>query len=79
MTLRLFSIIAVGPLALLASGAAAPDNPAQQIAFVQKYCVACHSGAKPAGKLALAKLDYSHPERSAAEFEKILAKLNAGM
>lgn len=47
--------------------------------MVSQYCSGCHNEKLRAGGLALTTLDASHPERAAAEWEKVIVKLRAGM
>ena len=44
-----------------------------------RYCVACHNDASKSGGLSLKRLNASHPEQNAAEWEKVIVKLRAGM
>jgi hypothetical protein len=44
-----------------------------------RYCVGCHNDALKSGGLSLKRLNASHPEQNAAEWEKVIVKLRAGM
>lgn len=48
-------------------------------ALVDDYCVECHSDKAHKGGLSLESFDLAHPEKDAAEAEKIIRKLRAGM
>ncbi len=50
-----------------------------QRAFVDQYCAGCHNDKLKSGGLSLARLDPSHPGGHAAEWEKVVVKLRAGM
>ena len=75
------------PVAIIAAGshyaqgkpAAAALTSAEKKAFVNRYCLDCHSGAQAAAGFNLAPLDALHPEKSAAQWEKAIVKLRAGM
>lgn len=46
---------------------------------MNQYCTGCHNEKLKSGGLALTKLDPSHPDQSAREWEKVVVKLRAGM
>jgi hypothetical protein len=50
-----------------------------QRAFVDQYCAGCHNEKLRSGGLSLAGLDPGRPGRHAAEWEKAVVKLRAGM
>jgi hypothetical protein len=50
-----------------------------QRAAINQYCAGCHSEKLRSGGLALTTLDLAHPEHNAAEWEKVIVKLRAGM
>ena len=47
--------------------------------LVERYCAGCHNEKLRSGGLALTRLDPSHPELNAPEWEKVVVKLRAGM
>jgi Protein of unknown function (DUF1592)/Protein of unknown function (DUF1588)/Protein of unknown function (DUF1585)/Protein of unknown function (DUF1587)/Protein of unknown function (DUF1595)/Cytochrome C oxidase, cbb3-type, subunit III len=51
----------------------------QPAALVNQYCAGCHNEKLRSGGLALTKLDPSHLDQDAAEWEKVIVKLRAGM
>jgi hypothetical protein len=54
-------------------------TPAEQGALIKQYCAGCHNEKLKSGGLALTKLDLTHPDRDAQEWEKVVLKLRAGM
>lgn len=48
-------------------------------AVIAKYCAGCHSEIAHSGGLAITALDPAHPQHDAAEWEKVIVKLRAGM
>src|SRR5690242_12350868 len=60
--------------ALCAGGQAAPPGRA----FVDRYCVSCHSERLHTGDMVLEGLDPSHPAENAATWEKVLRKVRVG-
>jgi len=60
----------------LAASAAATDGTS---GLVGRYCAGCHSAKVKSGGLAITALDPAHPERDAAEWEKVVLKLRSGM
>src|SRR5262245_56353167 len=62
------------PVALLGQNTAAPPAPS---AVVKTYCVSCHSGRAPAGRLALDLLDADHPGGDAEKWERVVRHLRA--
>jgi len=60
----------------LAATAAATDGPS---GMVSRYCAGCHSAKVKSGGLAITALDPLHPERDAAEWERVLVKLRSGI
>ncbi len=58
-------------------GQAPSGNPQQ--ALVNKYCAGCHNDKLKSGGFSWTKLDLSNPDRNAAEAEKVILKLRAGM
>jgi cytochrome c551/c552 len=62
--------------------ASVPAKPAKAFdapALVDNYCVGCHSDEVHKGGLSLESFELAHPEKNAAEAEKIIRKLRAGM
>ena len=54
-------------------------SPAAEHALLQKYCLVCHSGSAAKGGMHLDKLDTNNVEKDAANWEKVVRKLRAGM
>jgi hypothetical protein len=50
-----------------------------QRALVDQYCAGCHNDKLRSGGLSLARLDPAHPGGHAAEWERVVVKLRAGM
>ncbi len=48
-------------------------------ALVNQYCAGCHSNEVKSGGMALAQLDWVHPDKNAELAEKVIHKLRAGM
>jgi hypothetical protein len=74
--------IAKGILLAAVCSAFAQTNPmptAQQAELVRKYCTGCHNDRTRSGGFSWSKLDLARPERNAAEVEKVIIKLQAGM
>jgi hypothetical protein len=65
--LRRATLLLLTPL--LAPAASLPDQ----------YCAGCHNAKLKSGGLNLAAVDPAHPERDAAQWEKVIVKLRAGM
>lgn len=60
--------------ALFAQTGAAPVAPS---AVVKTYCLSCHSGQAPAGRLSLAALDADHPVGAPETWERVVRQLRA--
>jgi hypothetical protein len=88
------TVLAYSLVSGVPSGAQAPDKPAIRAkatfqakpakafdapALVDKYCVDCDSDEPHKGGLSLESFDLAHPDKDAAEAEKIIRKLRAGM
>lgn len=63
-------------LLALAVAALAEEGPRGAI---DRYCAGCHSAKVKSGGLTIGALDAAHPERDAAEWEKVVRKLRSGM
>jgi mono/diheme cytochrome c family protein len=59
--------------------AAAPQQPGENQALINRYCVTCHNQKLKTAKLALDTLDLSHPEKDALTWERAIRKLRGGM
>jgi len=78
MTQRLFIFGAILSGAL-AQGQAVQGQAVDPRALVSQYCAGCHSEKLRSGGLALTSLDPSHLDHDAAEWEKVIVKLRAGV
>ncbi|MGC4044806.1 MAG: DUF1592 domain-containing protein [Armatimonas sp.] len=56
-----------------------PSAPDEQKALVGQHCLSCHQGKQAAGGFNLTRLQLAHPERNAADWERTLVQLNAGL
>lgn len=56
-----------------------PPSVESQRALVDKYCVGCHNEKLKSGGFSWVKIDLAHPDQDAAEMEKAIRKLRAGM
>ena len=75
---------AVGLVALAAQDSSVQaSQQAQEIAepraVADRYCVTCHNPRTSAGQLDLTSVDFARPGEHAAVFEKVIAKLRAGL
>ena len=61
------------------SAANTTQNVAQHKAVIAKYCVTCHNDKLKTAGLVLSNLDIASPHTNAAEWEKVVRKLRAGM
>ena len=52
---------------------------AETRAVADRYCVTCHNPRTSAGHLDLTSVDFARPGEHAAVFEKVIAKLRAGL
>ncbi len=59
------------------AGALWAQSPQRDV--INQYCGGCHNERVRSGGLALTALDVTHPEHDAAEWEKAIVKLRAGM
>ena len=66
-------------LVLTSVAAAQITVPQTQRAFLDQYCVGCHSDRLKTGGLSLQKLDVAHPEQNAETWEKVIRKVRAGL
>ena len=66
------------PALCAGAGQAAPPAPPTGRAFVDRYCVSCHSTRLHTGDMVLEGLDPSHASESAAIWEKVLRKVRVG-
>jgi len=78
------SVLLFGANLAFAVAAAAQTTPGvakpfDASALVNHYCADCHSDEMHRGGLSLESFDLAHPEKNAAEAEKIIRKLRAGM
>ena len=62
------------PVALLAQNTATPVAPA---AIIKTYCISCHSGQTPAGRLSLDQLDANRPSEAPETWERVVRQLRA--
>lgn len=62
-------------LALVCTGASAQQLPS----LLQDYCTKCHNLEDYSGGLDIEALDFTHVDANAAEWEKIIRKVKAGM
>ncbi len=67
------SVVALALALPVVSAAAEPDRGG----FLSQYCLACHSGASPAGELALDSLDPEQPAEHPEAWERVVRKLVA--
>jgi hypothetical protein len=58
--------------------AAAAPQPSPQRAFLNKYCIACHSDKLKTGGLTLQSIDVTNIPAGAETWEKVIRKLNGG-
>src|SRR5579884_906961 len=65
--------------ALLLSVAYLAAQPLDTRALVNRYCVGCHNDNLKSGGFAWTQVDLSHPENNAADVEKAIRMLRAGM
>lgn len=47
--------------------------------LVNQYCAGCHNDTSPAGSFSWTTIDLANPARNAAQAEKVIRKLRAGM
>jgi len=66
--------VAVVPAALLAQKAATPPAPS---ATIKTYCVSCHSGRTPVGRVSFDQLDARQPARDPGTWERVVRQLRA--
>lgn len=76
-------VLSIG-VPLLTAGLAFPQSEgsaslASRQAFVQQYCIGCHSGARPAGGFAWSTIDLADPAKNAEASEKVIRRLRAGL
>jgi mono/diheme cytochrome c family protein len=69
------AVAIAGASALASQAAHAQELPA----LLQEYCTECHNLEDYSGGLDIEGLDFAHVETNAAEWEKIVRKLKAGM
>src|SRR6476620_10106434 len=69
---------AAGPRQTDTASTAAPSAEVQR-AFIDQYCVGCHSDAAKRGNLSLEKSDMTKVGQNAELWEKVVRKLRAGM
>ena len=71
-----------GGVEAMATGGQARSVPlsvAAQQELVDDYCTVCHNDDLKIGDFSWTELDLAHPERNAAQAEKVIRKLRAGM
>src|SRR5689334_13103802 len=56
-----------------------PAAAASQQALVNKYCAGCHNDKSKAGGFSWTTVDLADPARNAAQVERVIRKLRAGM
>src|SRR4030095_13354301 len=68
--------IALGsiPTALLAQNTATQPAPS---AVIKTYCISCHTGRAPAGRLSLDQLDANQPSGDPETWERVVRQLRA--
>jgi cytochrome c551/c552 len=66
---------AVFALAAVASA----QTPSAEQAVLNRYCIGCHNEKTKIAGLMLDKLDYAHPGKDAASWEKVVRKVRSGM
>lgn len=64
-----------------ASGQSASGVPpaAQSQALVDTYCAGCHNDRRPSGGFSWTSIDLANPTRNAAQSEKVIRRLRAGL
>jgi hypothetical protein len=76
-------VVRLKPIALAVAAFASTGALAQQYqelpAFLQDYCVKCHNLEDYSGGLDIEGLNFGHVEGDAAQWEKIVRKVKAGM
>lgn len=60
-------------------GAKPQAIPASGQILVQQYCTGCHNDKVRSGGFSWTEVDLEHPERNAAQTEKVILKLRAGL
>jgi hypothetical protein len=68
-------VLCLTPLAIACVSASAQELPS----LLQDYCTKCHNLEDYSGGLDIEGLDFAHVDANAAEWEKIVRKLKAGM
>src|SRR5580658_4172025 len=73
------TVVMAGSSHLQAADPQPPASVSPQRALIQQYCVGCHSGGQPAGKLSLTTPDVDHVSGNPEGWEKVVRKLRAGL
>src|ERR1019366_2935778 len=55
------------------------QTPPPEQAVLNRYCIGCHNEKTKIAGLMLDKLDYTHPGKDAASWEKVVRKVRSGM
>jgi len=79
MSRRLLLIGLALAIAALTDGQDQPENRNSPQATVNRYCLGCHNDKLKSGNFNWAHIDLDHPAQSAAEVEKAVRMLRAGM
>ena len=77
--LVLLLTLGVSTTSALAQGNATMSPVASELELVNEYCLACHNDAFEEGGFSWTDLDLEHPEQNAAQAERVIRKLRAGM
>src|SRR5262245_18908900 len=72
------TLAAGAPIAAHLQSQPATPDPASPRAFVDKYCLSCHSTRVKTAGLDLEALDLEAPRGQAETWEKVIARLRAG-
>ena len=70
-------LLAVAQASGQAASAVPPESPAH--ALVNNYCAGCHNDRRPAGGFSWTSIDLADPARNAAQSEKAIRRLRAGL
>ncbi len=77
--LVLLLALGVSTTSAQAQGNATMSPVASELELVNEYCLACHNDSFKEGGFSWTDLDLEHPEQNAAQAERVIRKLRAGM
>ena len=79
MKTTLLLIVSALAVNAAAAGASGSMPMTAQKELVTQYCSGCHNDKVKAGGFSWARIDLAHPDQNAAQTEKVIRKLRAGM